>query len=180
MFAPLERARILSQVRHMGNVTHAERPTGSTIGTLSKISSEQGVLALWRGNNSNLYRNMLLIGLQVTVYDRIKHAYMPYDISKYTGIDYYWRLIASSAMIMGITAAITYPFDNIHTRLVADMTKKNQQRLFTTTFDCFHRTNVDEGWKKGIYKGYELCMASSVARAALTLPMYDALRGEQV
>ena len=164
----------------MSNVPAPERPTGSSIGTLSKIASEQGVTALWRGNNANIYRSMVLIGLNVTIYDRIKHAYMPYDSSKYTGIDYYWRLCASSAMIMGITCAFTYPFDLIHTRLVSDMTKKNQQRLFTTTFDCFHRTNVDEGWKKGIYKGYELCVASSVARAAMTLPLYDAMKGEGV
>ena len=61
--------------------------------------------------------------LRVNLYDRIKHAYMPNDISRYTGFDYYWRIYASAAMTMGITAAVTYPLDLIHTRLASDMTK---------------------------------------------------------
>lgn len=60
------------------------------------------------------------------MYDRIKHAYMPHDSSKYAGIDFYWRLFAASSMIMGLTAALTYPFDVIHTRLASDMSKKGQ------------------------------------------------------
>ena len=73
---------------------------------------------------ANIYRNLLQISLRITVYDRIKHAYMPNDASRYTGIDYYWRLFASAAMTMGITAGLTYPLDLIHTRLAADMSKK--------------------------------------------------------
>jgi len=180
IFNPLERLRILSQTRHMSNVSNDTRPTGSTFGNLNKIMSEQGPSALWRGTNANLYRSLLLIGLNVTVYDRIKHAYMPYDQSRYVGIDYYWRVFASSCMIMGVTAALTYPLDLIHTRLSSDMTKKGETRLFTTTFDCFNRTNIDEGFRKGLYKGYELCIASSVARSMLTLPIYDTMRSDSV
>ena len=49
---------------------------------------------------------------------------MPYDESKYTGLDYYWRYMASASMIMSITCALTYPMDLIHTKLVCDMSKK--------------------------------------------------------
>jgi len=64
--------------------------------------------------------------MRVTLYDRIKHAYMPNDASRYTGIDFYWRYFASAAMIMGVTAALTYPLDLIHTRLANDVSKKDQ------------------------------------------------------
>ena len=113
MFAPFERIRIMSQTRHMMNVPAAERVTGSTFGTLNKIVSEQGFFALWRGNNANLYKNMGLIMLRISVYDRIKHAYMPYDKSRYSGFDYYWRFFASAAMTVGVTALFTYPLDLI-------------------------------------------------------------------
>jgi len=178
LFAPLERLRLISQVRHMPNIPTAERASGSSFSNLAKIVGEQGPLALWRGNNVDIYRHFAVIGLQVTVYDRIKHAYMPYDSSRYSGIDYYWRLIASAGMIMGITAGITYPLDLIHTRLASDMSKKGQQRLYTTTFDCFNRTNIDEGFKKGLYKGIELSVASSAIRAGLVYPLYDLLQRE--
>ena len=174
IFAPLDRVRILSQVRHMANVDPAERVSGSSLSMLSKIIKEQGFTTLWRGNNANIYRHLLLISCRVTLYDRIKHAYMPYDKSRYTGIDYYWRYVASAAMIMS-TAACTYPFDLIHTRLASDMSKKGETRLYTTTFDCFNRTNIDEG-RRALWKGIELSMASSTLRLALTLPLLDVLR----
>ena len=61
--APSDRVRIISQTRHMGNVASIERPTGSSIANLSKIVTEQGASALWRGNNINIYRNLTLIAL---------------------------------------------------------------------------------------------------------------------
>ena len=79
-------------------------------------------------------------------------------------------------MNMGITAMLTYPFDLINTRLSSDMTKSGQPRLFKTTFDCFNRTNIDEGFRKGVYKGIEICMVSSFIRSLLTLPVYDLVK----
>ena len=176
LFAPIDRLRILSQVRHMPNVPSADRLNGGSLSTLSKITSEQGVTAFWRGNNAMIYRNMGVVVLQVTVFDKIKHAYMPYDVSKYQGIDYWWRFLACASMTMGLTAGLTYPLDLIHTRLTSDMSKSGQSRLFKTTFDCFNRTNIDEGFKKGLYKGLDLSVTASVFRAGLTMPLYNVMR----
>ena len=68
----------------------------------------------------------MLIFFRVNTYDRIKNSFMPNDISRYVGIDYYWRLAASASITMGITAAFTYPLDLINTRLASDMTKTNE------------------------------------------------------
>ena len=80
---------------------------------------------------------------------------MPKDPSMYeNNIGFYWRMIASSAMTIGITTALTYPLDLIHTRLSSDMTPKGNRRIYNTTFDCFSSTNIDEGFKQGLYKGW--------------------------
>lgn len=97
------------------------------------------------------------------------------DASKYTGVDYGMRLALSASCIMGLTAVLAYPLDLINTRLASDMSKTGQPRLFKTTFDCFNRTNIDEG-RAGLYKGLELSVASSAARAVLALPLYDAVQ----
>jgi hypothetical protein len=47
--------------------------------------------------------------------------------------------------------------------------------LFSTTFDCFNRTNLDEG-KGGLYKGVEVAILSSLVKATLTLPVYDLVK----
>ena len=99
---------------------------GSSVANLSKIVSEQGITALWRGNNVNIYRNLSLIFLRVNLYDRIKQAYMPLDSSRYTpGLEYYARIMAQSVMLISITTAFTYPLDLIHTRMATDMTPKS-------------------------------------------------------
>ena len=58
---------------------------------------------------------------------------------------------------MALTTFVTYPFDLFHTRMVADLQKKGKTRLFSTTFDCFNRTHLDEG-RKGLYKGVEMAI----------------------
>lgn len=163
----------------MANVPANEKLGGSNLGTLGKIVKEQGITALWRGNNANIYRNMGLIAVRVTLFDKIKNMYMPNDVSRYSGLDYYWRYYASAAMCLGVTAALTYPFDLIHTRMASDMSKKGQSRLFITTFDCFNRTNIDEG-RKGLYKGVEVSFAASMLRCLITLPLHDILKSQNI
>ena len=85
-------------------------------------------------------------------------------------------MLGSCAMTIGLTTALTYPLDLIHTRLVSDMTSKNNQRLYITTFDCFSRTNIDEGFKLGLYKGWQVSVLGSGLRAMLTLPLFDLIR----
>lgn len=87
------------------------------------------------------------------MYDKIKNSFMPYDTKKYKGFDYFWRSSLAAAFCMGLTTLVTYPFDLFHTRLAIDLSKKGEKRLFKTTFDCFNRTNLDEG-RSGLYKGY--------------------------
>ena len=117
-----------------------------------EIISEQGVASLWRGNMPDVYKSTSQVLLKVCFYDKVKHAFMPYSPSKYNGLDYYWRTATSATICMAMAFMFTYPLDLIHTRMTSDMTKRGEPRLFTTTFDCFNRTHLDEKFK-GAYKG---------------------------
>jgi solute carrier family 25 (adenine nucleotide translocator) protein 4/5/6/31 len=143
-----------------------------------EIASEQGVLAFWRGNNANLYKTWSQMMLKMLFYDKIKNYLMPYSAHKYTGIDFFWRAAASGTACMALTTLLTYPFDLIHTRICSDLTKRGQPRLFRTTFDCFNRTNIDEG-RNGLYKGAQISLITGILRGALTLPVYDAFKKYQ-
>jgi hypothetical protein len=91
--------------------------------------------------------------LRIFFYDKIKSSFMPYDAHKYKGFDYFWRSACSFSIITGLSTLLIYPFDLVHTRISCDLTSKGQPRLFTTSFDCFNRTHLDEG-RAGLYKGY--------------------------
>lgn len=75
---------------------------------------------------------------------------------------------------MLLTTFLTYPFDLFHTRMATDLTKKGKARLFSTTFECFNRTHLDEG-RRGLYKGVEASILSSMLRGAMVLPLFDYL-----
>jgi len=119
--------------------------------------------------------------LTIFLFDKAKNFFMPYDPSKYKRgtLDFYWRTAAAASVCQAATLFATYPLDLIHTRISVDMSKKGQKRLFSTTFDCFNRTHLDEG-RWGLYKGFELAILSSVFRAALTLPLYETLKSTEV
>lgn len=43
---------------------------------------------------AEVYRHLGLILIQVTMFDKIKNSFFPYDVSLYRGLDYSWRIIA--------------------------------------------------------------------------------------
>ena len=77
LMAPLERIRIIQQVAPMYDLKPGSTLKTSTLSLFNKISHEQGTSALWRGNNASMYRNFILITLNVSIFDKIKHSYMP-------------------------------------------------------------------------------------------------------
>ena len=101
----------------------------------------------------NIYRTWSQVFLKIFLYDKIKNYFMPYSEQRYKGFDYFWRAGSAATLCTLFTTLISYPLDLIHTRVTTDLTKKNQPRLFKTTFDCFNRTHLDEG-RSGLYKGY--------------------------
>ena len=125
-----------------------------------------------------VYQNSMQMFTRVLFFDKVKNWLMPYDNSKYAGFDYFWRLVSTSTICMGFTLLFTYPFELIHTRTCSDMSRKGQSRLFTTTFDCFNRTNIDEG-RWGTYKGAEVAIVASLARAMLQLPIYEVVKKQK-
>jgi len=100
---------------------------------------------------------------------------MPYNSGKYSGIDLFFRSQFAAIGCMGLTLAFTYPLDLLHTRLSADMTPMSRQRIYQSTFQCFNRTNVEEG-RFGTYKGMEFAIAAGLIRAMLQMPVYEMVK----
>lgn len=126
-----------------------------------------------------VYKYLLGVGLRVSVFDRFKHYYMPLDRSRYSSSQYYFRVVASAAATSTITCMITYPLDLINTRLSCDMTKRGEQRYYSSAFQCLNRTNIDEGgFRKSLFKGLDVAIGAGFLRICLTLPIMDSLRSQ--
>jgi hypothetical protein len=122
-----------------------------------------------------VYHNLVQTSLRLAFFDRVKNCFMPYDVSKYIGFDYFWRVACASQIIVGLNLALSYPLDLIHTRISGDMSRKGTARLFQTTFDCFNKTNLEET-RNGLYKGAEIAFASAVGKQMLQLPVYSVVK----
>ena len=160
--APLERCRIMLQTAPMSTYQH-ELP-GTTRGLIPYIMKTQGQQALWRGVMPHVYKQWSQVLIKVAFYDRVKNSLMPYSASKYSGIDFLVRSQTAALFCMGLTTAFTYPFDLLHTRMSADATPVGRQRIYASTFQCFNRTNLDEG-RFACYKGLEFAVVGAVLRS---------------
>lgn len=113
--------------------------------------------------------------MKVTFYDRIKHTFMPYNTNKYSGLDFFIRAQTAAVCCMALSTVFTYPLDLIHTRTTADFTPANRARIYESTFQCFNRTNIEEG-RLGLYKGVEFALFAAMVRAVFQLPVYDMVK----
>lgn len=52
------------------------------------------------------------------------------------------------------------------------MSANGKLRVYNSTFDCMNKTHIDEGFYS-LYKGSTFAITGAVAKACLTLPIYD-------
>ena len=81
-----------------------------------------------------VYKSYMSNFVKILFYDKIKHSVMPYDVKKYSGLDFYLRASFASVSSFMTMALLTYPFDLYHTRFTIDMTPKGKKRLYESTF----------------------------------------------
>lgn len=93
-----------------------------------------GPMSLWRGNTALIYKNVSQLALKLIMYDKFKNYFMPYDGSKYSTIQYFFRSVCASLCSMTLSFCFTYPFDVIHTRASADMSPNGSMRNYPSTF----------------------------------------------
>lgn len=58
LVAPLERARILTQTKHIARPENQAQILDSAIANMRHSASQSGLLSLWRGNTALLYKNV--------------------------------------------------------------------------------------------------------------------------
>jgi hypothetical protein len=175
MIAPLERVRILKQTKHINKAEFSQIISDSSLTNMRKIIADSGVSALWRGNSPLIMKSILQLSIKIIFYDKFKQYFMPYDSHKYSGMQYFFRAACSSICCMSFSFFFSYTFDIIHTRASADMSLNGKQRIYSSTFECFNKTHIDEG-SYALFKGSTFAISSSLMKACLTLPLYDLIR----
>jgi len=138
----------------------------------TRVSSEQGFSAFWRGNTVNVIRYFPTQAFNFAFKDSIK-ALFP----KYNSKTEFWKFFACNMASGGLAGAgsltIVYPLDYARTRLASDVGSGNPQ--FSGLGDCLMKTMAQGGFFS-MYAGFGVSVVGIVAYRGPYFGVFDTLK----
>ncbi|RCN51052.1 putative ADP/ATP translocase 2 [Ancylostoma caninum] len=170
--APIDRVKLLLQLQNHGKA--AAMQYNGMRDCLRKVSYEQGILSLWRGNCAGVARCFPNHALNFALRDFYRNVLMR-DIDRHR--DFFQFVLGSIASggLGGATALLLlYPFDFARTRLAVDV-NADGSRKFKGMLDCLDKMRKREGCS-GWYRGFSASVQFVIASRAAFFGLFDVLR----
>jgi len=151
IMAPVERVKLLMQTQDSNPaVLRGEVQRYTSIGNcFSRVYSEQGTAAFWRGNLVNCLRYAPQQGSALAFNDMINNMFPIYN----SNTDF-WKSFGSKLFSGGLAGAIAnticYPFDFARTRLASDL--KSGKPQFKGISDCIVTTVKKPGYHWSLHR----------------------------
>merc|ERR1719230_2202783 len=172
--APIERVKLLIQTQDANPkiISGEVARYSGIINCFTRVSSEQGFSAFWRGNTVNVIRYFPTQAFNFAFKDTIK-AIFP----KYNSKTEFWKFFASNMASGGLAGAgsltIVYPLDYARTRLASDVGSGNPQ--FNGLADCLMKTAA-QGGIFSMYAGFGVSVVGIVAYRGPYFGVFDTLK----
>merc|ERR1712003_160457 len=172
--APIERVKLVIQTQDANpKIKSGEVPRYTGIGNcFSRIHSEQGMGAFWRGNGTNIIRYFPTQAFNLAFKDTIK-AMFP----KFNNKTDFWKFfavqLASGGFAGAASLSIVYPLDYARTRLASDVGTGKKQ--FEGLMDCLKKTAAGPQGPIGLYNGFGPSVAGIVAYRGAQFGLNDTL-----
>ena len=137
--APIERVKLIIQTQDSNPLIRSgEVPRYTGIGNcFTRVASEQGVAAFWRGNFTNVIRYFPTQAFNFAFKDTIKAMFPKYKANENFGM-YFLVNMASGGLAGAGSLCIVYPLDYARTRLASDV--GSGQKSFNGLGDCLVKT----------------------------------------
>merc|ERR1711959_199701 len=172
--APIERVKLVIQTQDANpKIKSGEVARYTGIGDcFSRIKSEQGMGAFWRGNGTNIIRYFPTQAFNLAFKDTIK-AMFP----KYNNKTDFWKFfavqLASGGAAGAASLSIVYPLDYARTRLASDVGSGKKQ--FEGLADCLKKTASGPGGFFSLYNGYGPSVAGIIAYRGAQFGLNDTI-----
>lgn len=170
--APIERVKILIQTQDANpRIMSGEIPryTG-IVNCFSRVASEQGIAAFWRGNFTNVIRYFPTQAFNFAFKDTIKKIFPKADpkteFAKFFAIN-----MASGGLAGAGSLCIVYPLDYARTRLASDV--GSGTRDFNGLADCLKKTATGTQGFFGLYNGFGISVAGIIPYRGVYFGLYD-------
>jgi solute carrier family 25 (adenine nucleotide translocator) protein 4/5/6/31 len=150
IFAPLERVRLLLQTHCSNEVVLRKemKPFNSAWHCAMRIRSDQGLQSFWRGNVSEILRQVTKKMSAIAFDDMIK-GMLPAKTDNPLAA---WNVtILRGGVSAALATVLSYPFDLARTKLASDIQKGPAR--FRGIVDCWSATVRGSGYS-GLYTGF--------------------------
>jgi len=175
--APIERVKLLIQNQdEMLKTGRLSEPYKGIADCFVRVTRDEGVVALWRGNLANVLRYFPTQALNFAFKDQFKRMF---GFSKEK--DGYWKWFAGNLASGGAAGACSllfvYSLDYARTRLANDnkSAKKGGARQFNGLIDVYRKTLQSDGIQ-GLYRGFNISCVGIVVYRGLYFGLYDSLK----
>lgn len=174
--APIERVKLIIQTQDANpKIVSGEVPRYTGIGNcFSRVMSEQGLSAFWRGNATNCLRYFPTQAFNLSFKDSIKAAF-----PKYSPKDDFWRFFGVNLAAGGAAGAgslcFVYPLDYARTRLASDV--GGGKRAFSGLGDCIMKTAKGPKGVMSLYNGFGVSVAGIIPYRGTQFGLNDTLKG---
>jgi len=175
--APIERVKLLIQTQDANpKIRSGEVPRYTGIGNcFSRVYSEQGMAAFWRGNFTNCIRYFPTQAFNLSFKDSIKKLFP----KKYNPKTEFGMFFATNMASGGLAAAgslcIVYPLDYARTRLASDV--GGGKKTFNGLGDCLKKTAGGPGGFFALYAGFGVSLMGIIPYRGFQLGAFDTLVG---
>jgi len=173
--APIERVKLLIQTQDANpRIKSGEIPryTG-IVNCFTRVQAEQGFLAFWRGNFTNILRYFPTQAFNFAFKDTFKTMFPKTD-PKTEFFQFFMINMASGALAGAGSLCVVYPLDYARTRLASDV--GSGQRDFKGLGDCLRQTASGPKGVLGLYNGFGVSVAGIIPYRGVYFGLYDTLR----
>jgi len=175
--APIERVKLLIQNQdEMLKSGRLAEPYKGIADCFGRVTRDEGVVALWRGNMANVLRYFPTQALNFAFKDYFKRMF------NYNKDREYWKWFGGNLASGGAAGACSlffvYSLDYARTRLANDnksSKKGGGERQFNGLIDVYRKTLATDGIQ-GLYRGFSISCVGIIVYRGLYFGLYDSLK----
>lgn len=176
--APIERVKLLIQNQdEMIKSGRLATPYKGIGDCFARVTAEEGMMSLWRGNTANVLRYFPTQALNFAFKDYFKRMF-----NFKADRDGYWKWFAGNLASGGMAGACSlffvYSLDYARTRLANDnksAKKGGGERQFNGLWDVYRKTYATDGIA-GLYRGFVISAVGIVIYRGLYFGLYDSVK----
>lgn len=175
--APIELIKLrLQNMDAMLKSGSLETPYTGIANCAGRVTKEEGVKALWKGNGTNVLRYFPTQALNFSFKDYFKRLF-----GKDKKRDGYWVWFAGNLASGGAAGSVSlffvYSLDYARTRLTNDLknSKKGGEKQFNGLIDVYKKTMASDGIQ-GLYRGFVISCVGIVIYRGLYFGIFDSVK----